>query len=100
MKTNKTKALKTFVELFDIILAGNKDNSRIAARKVRKLIYSLWKPAYKKYKYVNFLPACPYKSIQMALSAVSRLVIYLQYPRFSVQYRTELPKHRMFSLLL
>jgi len=70
MKTNKTKALKTFVELFDIILTGNKDNSRIAARKVRKLIYSLWKPAYKKYKYVNFLPACPYKSIQMALSNV------------------------------
>ncbi len=31
---------KTFTELFDIILTGNKDDSRKAAREVRKLLYS------------------------------------------------------------
>ena len=40
MKTNKTKFHKTFIELFDIILNGNKDDSRKAAREVRKLLYS------------------------------------------------------------
>jgi len=32
--------MKTFIELFNIILTGNKDDSRTAAREVRKLLYS------------------------------------------------------------
>ena len=36
---NKTTPTKTFPELFDIILTGNKDDSRKAAREVRKLLY-------------------------------------------------------------
>lgn len=40
MKSNKTIPTKTFPELFNIILTGNKDDSRTAARKVRKLLYS------------------------------------------------------------
>lgn len=31
--------MKTFIELFNIILTGNKDDSRKAAREVRKLLY-------------------------------------------------------------
>ncbi len=40
METNKTTTAKTFTELFDIIFTGNKDDSRKAAREVRKLLYS------------------------------------------------------------
>lgn len=40
MKENKITPHKTFVELFDAILTGNKDDSRKAARGVRKLLYS------------------------------------------------------------
>lgn len=40
MQTNKTTTAKTFIELFDIILIGNKDDSRKAAREVRKLLYA------------------------------------------------------------
>ena len=32
--------MKTFIELFSIILTGNKDDSRKAAREVRKLLYN------------------------------------------------------------
>ncbi|MDP3043528.1 MAG: hypothetical protein Q8N21_03940 [bacterium] len=35
---------------------------------LNNLLADLWKPAYKKYKYVSSLPASPYKSIQMVLS--------------------------------
>jgi len=34
------KAMNTFKECFDAILRGNKENSRLAARRVRKLLYS------------------------------------------------------------
>lgn len=40
MKEKQITLPKTFVELFDIILTGNKDDSRKAAREVRKLLYS------------------------------------------------------------
>lgn len=40
MKPNKTTPAKTFTEIFDIILTGNKDDSRKAAREARKLLYS------------------------------------------------------------
>ena len=40
MKTKKIKPAKTFIELFDVILTGNRDESRKAAREVRKLLYS------------------------------------------------------------
>ena len=39
MEINKKKSIKTFPELFNIILTGNKENSRKAARGVRKLLY-------------------------------------------------------------
>ncbi len=32
------------------------------------LLYSVWHPKYKKYKYIDSLPASPYKSAQMVLS--------------------------------
>ena len=35
---------------------------------LNNLLAYLWKPEYKKYKYVDSLPACPYKSIHMVLS--------------------------------
>ncbi|MEI7425529.1 MAG: hypothetical protein WCK16_01210 [Candidatus Moraniibacteriota bacterium] len=35
---------------------------------LHQLMADLWKPAYKKYKYVSSLPTGPYKSIQMVLS--------------------------------
>ncbi|MBU4338363.1 hypothetical protein KKB43_06730 [Patescibacteria group bacterium] len=40
MKINKTTSMKTFNELFETILTGNKDDSRKAAREVRKFLYS------------------------------------------------------------
>src|SRR5680860_427203 len=40
MERNNIKPTKTFINLFDIILAGNKDDSRKAARDVRKFLYS------------------------------------------------------------
>lgn len=40
MQTQKTTTTKTFFQLFDIILSGNKDDSRKAAREVRKNLYS------------------------------------------------------------
>lgn len=39
MEKNKTTLPKTFTELFDIILTGNKDDSRQSARGVRKLLH-------------------------------------------------------------
>jgi len=33
-----------------------------------ELLRNVWKPAYKKYKYVSSLPSSPYKSVQMLLS--------------------------------
>lgn len=38
--TRNKKTINTIKECFDIILTGNKDNSCLAARKVRKLLYS------------------------------------------------------------
>lgn len=35
---------------------------------LNNLLSDLWKPAYKKYKYVDSLPTSPYKTIQMILS--------------------------------
>lgn len=40
MKNKSHNSMKTFTELFDIILTGDKDNSRNAAREARKLLYS------------------------------------------------------------
>ena len=40
MKPDNSKPTKTFAELFDIILTENKEDSRKAARQVRKLLYS------------------------------------------------------------
>ena len=35
---------------------------------LNNLLADLWKPAYKKYKYIDSLPTSPYKTIQMVLS--------------------------------
>lgn len=40
MEINKTMSSKTLIELFAVILTGNKDDSRNAAREVRKVLYS------------------------------------------------------------
>jgi len=40
MNSDGMKSAKTFVELFDTILVGNKEDSRKAARAVRKFLYS------------------------------------------------------------
>ncbi len=54
MKTKKTKSQKTFIDLFKIILDGNKENSRKAAREVRKLLYR--SPYYdEKFKDINLI---------------------------------------------
>lgn len=35
---------------------------------LNRLLAALWQPKYKRYKYINSLPASPYKSIQMILA--------------------------------
>lgn len=37
-------------------------------KSLNDLSSALWKPSYKKYKYIDSLPSSPYKSIQMALA--------------------------------
>ena len=39
MQSNSTKPTKTFIELFDVILNGDREESRKAARGVRKLLH-------------------------------------------------------------
>lgn len=40
---------------------------------LNKLLESIWKPKYRKYKYVSSLPACPYKSVQMVIARMKEL---------------------------
>ena len=40
---------------------------------LNKLLESVWKPAYKKYKYISSLPAGPYKSVQMVMARIEEL---------------------------
>lgn len=35
---------------------------------LNKLVSALWRPEYKKHKYINSLPTSPYKSVQMVLA--------------------------------
>ncbi len=65
---------------------------------LNNLAIALWKPAYKKYKYISTLPHGPYKSVQMVLSSLedgcgkehmARLEQYLQ--EF-FQWKSKLPK--------
>lgn len=37
------------------------------------LLAGLWKPAYKKYKYISSLPVSPYKSVQMVMAEIKEL---------------------------
>ena len=64
--------MNTIKECFEVILGGNKDESRRAARRVRKLEIT-WKPEYGRYKYVSSLPAGPYKSVQMVMARIEEL---------------------------
>lgn len=41
--------------------------------KLNELLSLYWKPKYKKYKYIDSLPASPYKSIQMVLAYIEDL---------------------------
>lgn len=36
--------------------------------RLNQLMAALWQPKYKRYKYIDSLPASPYKSVQMALA--------------------------------
>jgi hypothetical protein len=40
---------------------------------LNKLLESVWRPEYKKYKYVSSLPAGPYKSVQMVMTKMAEL---------------------------
>jgi hypothetical protein len=40
---------------------------------LNKLLGSVWRPKYKKYKYISSLPACPYKSVQMVMARMEEL---------------------------
>jgi len=40
---------------------------------LNNLLADLWKPTYKRYKYINSLPASPYKSVQMVLANLEEL---------------------------
>lgn len=54
-KQNKSKSEQSNFILLNLFMALN------------NLLAGLWKPAYKKYKYIDSLPTCPYKSVQMVL---------------------------------
>lgn len=55
-KQNKSKSEQSDFVLLNLFISLN------------NLLADLWKPEYKKYKYVNSLPTCSYKSIQMVLN--------------------------------
>lgn len=40
---------------------------------LNKLLESVWKPEYKKHKYVSSLPAGPHKSVQMVMTRIEQL---------------------------
>ncbi len=40
---------------------------------LNKLLKKVWKPKYKKYKYISSLPTSPYKSIQMVIARIEEL---------------------------
>jgi len=40
---------------------------------LNELLRTLWKPAYKRYKYVHSLPTGPYKSVQMVVTNLEEL---------------------------
>ena len=81
--------VNTIKNCFNIILQENKKESHSASRKVRKILYSSpagnreifkeiaeiiekapinYESKYKKYKYIDSIPASPYKSVQMILA--------------------------------
>lgn len=40
---------------------------------LNKLLSVFWQPIYKKYKYIDSMPAGPYKSVQMVLARLEEL---------------------------
>ena len=70
------------------------------------LINDLWKPAYKKYKYIHSLPSGPYKSVQMVLGYleedcdkeyIKRLEQYMGLSRPSGMIEMKTPEDGMFE---
>jgi len=56
-----------------------------------KLLEIVWKPAYKKYKYISSLPVSPYKSVQMVMARIEELCgteymgrLLVSYPRCDI----------------
>lgn len=54
---------------------------------LNKLLESMWKPAYKKYKFISSLPAGPYKSIQMVVAKIEELCGAGYMGKLAEQYR-------------
>ncbi len=52
-----------------------------------KLLESIWKPAYKKYKYISSLPVGPYKSVQMIMAKIEELCGAEYMAKLAEQYR-------------
>jgi len=74
---------------------------------LNKLLESVWKPAYKKYKYISSLPAGPYKSIQMVMARIEEFCgteymnkLAEQYNSLSTKFNKRVrEKYRVASLL-
>jgi len=54
---------------------------------LNKLLGIVWKPAYKKYKYISSLPIGPYKSIQMVMARIEELCGAEYVGKLAEQYR-------------
>ena len=55
-----------------------------------KLSESVWKPAYKRYKYIDSLPAGPYKSVEMVLARTEELCGTEYFGKLAEQYHRKL----------
>ncbi len=55
MEINRIKPRITFIEIFDIILTGSKEDSRKAAREVRKFLYSSRSGGREKYDEIKLI---------------------------------------------
>ncbi|MBI5614512.1 hypothetical protein HY947_06310 [Candidatus Gottesmanbacteria bacterium] len=54
---------------------------------LNKLSESVWKPAYKRYKYISSLPVSPYRSVQMVIARMEELCGAEYMDKLTEQYR-------------